>query len=107
MISDWDVEGVFLMSTVLPNCLEKNYDLIFPWALNTGNSEVELNLRNAVFSELGMSISVLMAEQVDVFFPPSLQMVFDFFLTAAVSHGNGLLGCGRAVMCLSRTFGTP
>lgn len=69
VISDWDVEGVFPMSTVLPNCLERNHDLILHWSFNT---KAKLNLRNAglaqiVLSGLGTTIPVFTAEEVDVF----------------------------------------
>lgn len=29
VVNDLDAEGIFPMSTVFPNCLERNYDLIF------------------------------------------------------------------------------
>lgn len=43
-----DVEGIFPISTLFPNCLEQYYVLVRLQAFNTGNSEGKiLNLGNA------------------------------------------------------------
>lgn len=108
VISDWDVEGVFPMSTVLPNYLERNYNLIFFLGLLTQETlQAKVNLKNLtqiVLSELGTAIPVFMAEEVDVF--SSFFADGICFLTAGVSYRSGLQGCGRAVMCLTPSFGS-